>query len=675
MQLPESKNFQSSSIPMARSQAWFWLWIVAVTLLRLVLCSQEEVGTIYAPHDDFWHIAAAKSWFWGSDYHRETLYHLPLYSLFIRLVSLTGIPLRLVMDLLFSLSVGFFGRSLRRIGFGWITVSIAALVGILHPATFERFNSIGAENLLVPGMLAALAASLCWWSVRGKKSEWPTAWLAAFLWAVNWNLRKESILILALLGIFAGCIVLSEKTWNLRSLARRLTAGIVLPIALSVACSFLFKTANYLRWGVFETSIITSKGYLAAFRALQSIPPHPHVDFIPATVEVRERAYAVSPSFATLRPYLEGPGATGWRGYSKEFTDSQGLRNLDPREIAAGWFYWALHDAVVETGHGKTARDELEFFQQIGNEITSAQKQGRLEKRIVWVAYIDPVFTAWARRLPASLRAVIATTLSTKWSDHRGEDSQSAKMVGRDFDEIANRRAYLIEILRPHSIHLIGWAKVKNDDLISMELVSKKAVFPSQFTLLEKTAGGADFFNLQTTECPFDEPNPLIRFHYRDAGPIDVPLGNLAVKAPARFKSGSRELVAKLLEVSNPMPAGCWQWAVQDHWRLGYMKTLRIVIWSGLFLVPLLVLAIIRRQMNDRLLLIFFLVFVVFERIAFFSVLDASSWPGAQMRYLAAIMPLQAMLVVLILAESIATISGWRKFSFKFQRNRAPIQP
>ena len=197
---------------------------------------------------------------------------------------------------------------------------------------------------------------------------------------------------------------------------------------------------NYFRWGLFTNSILTAPGYSAAFKALQSIRPEKNRDYIPITVEARKAAYKVSPSFALLEDQLEGPVGKGWAVFSKSWTDEKGIKNLDPLEISAGWFYWALYDSAVRAGYGRTPVQTDSFFYKIGKEINSALKEKKLPYRYVPVTMIDPDLLHWLPRYITSLKAVYNTFLtSSSPVRHIGDQAMLSNAIKHEFDVVANR--------------------------------------------------------------------------------------------------------------------------------------------------------------------------------------------------------------------------------------------
>jgi hypothetical protein len=89
---------------------------------------------------------------------------------------------------------------------------------------------------------------------------------------------------------------------------------------------------------------------------------------------VRLRLYEVSPSFAELKPCLEGPVGLEWANYSDFLTGRPG----EELQIGGGSFVWALRDCVIASGYGNSAREALNFYRSLGIEINRACDDGRI---------------------------------------------------------------------------------------------------------------------------------------------------------------------------------------------------------------------------------------------------------------------------------------------------------
>jgi hypothetical protein len=91
----------------------------------------------------------------------------------------------------------------------------------------------------------------------------------------------------------------------------------------------------------------------------------------------------------------------------------------------------------------------------------------------------------------------------------------------------------------------------------------------------------------------------------------------------------------------------------------------RLVAFLGyLGLAAALVLLVCRRAVrwheNVYSVLVLF-GFAVFSRVALFAILDASSWPGDQPRYLLPVMPVYSCFLVLLINQALLVMRAWRR--------------
>jgi len=130
--------------------------------------------------------------------------------------------------------------------------------------------------------------------------------------------------------------------------------------------------ARYYGW--FGTVEFRASEFKDAYGALLRVRIGPGIPFVPVTRQTREAVYAVSPTFATLRPHLEGPLGQGWAGASQAVTHLP----PDQLQIGGGWFMWALRDSVTAAGFCRDAGTALGYYHRLAVEVNQACDDGRL---------------------------------------------------------------------------------------------------------------------------------------------------------------------------------------------------------------------------------------------------------------------------------------------------------
>ena len=91
--------------------------------------------------------------------------------------------------------------------------------------------------------------------------------------------------------------------------------------------------------------------------------------FVPICETTRRRAYLVSPTFARLRPFLEGPSGDSTATHPAHLYLNE--RQPGTREFFVSNFEFVLRDAAFQAG-ARSAREAEELFDRIGHELESA---------------------------------------------------------------------------------------------------------------------------------------------------------------------------------------------------------------------------------------------------------------------------------------------------------------
>jgi hypothetical protein len=131
--------------------------------------------------------------------------------------------------------------------------------------------------------------------------------------------------------------------------------------------------SNYAAYGVFRNNDFRSRDFQQAYGALSRITheaPRPYVVF-PA--DARRKAYAASPAARELAPVFEGPAARAYREVGCRQTKTEPCP-----EILAGWFMWALRDAVAGAGHYGSATSARAYYRRLAREVNGACDRGEL---------------------------------------------------------------------------------------------------------------------------------------------------------------------------------------------------------------------------------------------------------------------------------------------------------
>lgn len=250
--------------------------------------------------------------------------------------------------------------------------STLLLVGM--PALGVQFKLLrdGLQAILAGGTLIAVLGVLMR-ADQPARTQVKWAALAGFLWSAAYLNREESLWL-------APGLMLSLGTGLVVSLARGRRWRALVPSAacLAAAGSLVLGTCalNKHYYGFFLTSSRRGPQLERLYRLLTSLEPGGRIACVPARTETREKLYKLSPAFARLQPYLEGPGGD-------EFALNPGHLSLygapeGTREFYVSTFEWALLRAAAAAGSRTVGESELLYGAAAG-EIEAAVRAGNIE--------------------------------------------------------------------------------------------------------------------------------------------------------------------------------------------------------------------------------------------------------------------------------------------------------
>ena len=407
----------------------FVVGLFLLVAFKLWLVQTEKIYGSATEFDAIWFLNAAKHWYWGSDYSWTAFARPPAYPLFIALVHLLHIPLRLGIELMQMAGYLALVAALRKAGVPRSICLVSYAVMILHPGSFQ-LNSVAMADSLYAAILPLALAGLLLTLFTAKLMH--ATWTGIAL-AVLWNTREESFLIAPLITIFLAIALLRQRlvtcSWKLAARYWRKPAGIMLGTLLLLNSTI--NAANYRTFRSFSKSELTASSFRAAYKALLRIKPARDQRFVSVSTDALEKAYSVSPTFAQLKPPLEGDVGRNWQVPT--------FAALGVHEIGVPWVLWALRDAANSRGVHQSADAANHFYRNVAREINRACDEGRVPSRFVLSSLLDPGAIANIRYMPQSLPRIAALfALRYQTFESRDDDilNESQRVL---YDEMTNR--------------------------------------------------------------------------------------------------------------------------------------------------------------------------------------------------------------------------------------------
>lgn len=637
-----------------------------LALFKFYLISREEILALYAPHDEFWYILAASRWVWFSqNYDLMTMIHLPVYPIFIALWHLTGIPLRIGIDLVFILSSFYLTYALRKINASQIICILIFSLIILHPLSFDLFNRTLAETFYTPLLLSFLASLILMWISADKKKLFFSI-LMGFFAGLLWFTREESVLILGMLALVYLLIAFfafkEAKDW--KQVVKQLKIPI-LPSLIIISCFTIFiYAANYAKYGLFAPSALNGSDYKSAYTALLKIKPEKTVRFVPITSDTRQKAYSVSPSFRELKPYLENHSNFAYFWTKKEM----GIDN----EMAAGWFYWMLRDAVSMAGY-KTAAEENSFYRRMANEINQGIEEGKVSSRLVPLSFLDPGTFSYLSYFPSSLKKISTLFVETRKSSEASlKDNIFSGQNKIIIDSETNRRAHNIN---SGSVALNGWAFLKTDRVLKVSLeneaggvIASTSFFSARPDVQAgykegiNTIPGEIGFNLEINQPEESLVDTILVFYGENGQIYKAPYAKLNLLKPDQIKSITSDQYLNFAidqkNVTGNVDGSSLNNRIQDIIWFIYGKIILILSCLGLF--SFFVTVYFWKNLNYKepvYSVLAIMLFAVISRTFLFALLDIGSWNAAQQpRYLFPVMPVYSTFLAVLVYQTYVLI-------------------
>ena len=643
-----------------------YLCILIIVSFRLACTGNHDIAMLNAPFDEYWYVHAAANLFWGTPYDHMAFVHLPIYPLWLACEQTLGIPARLGIDLAWIAVSGYLGVSIsqftHRAFWGWVSWIFL----IFYPTIFILFDNALSETLLLVLITCATGSALEIWNTRDSPSSL-RALSATILHAISFALaihtRKEAWLLGIGTAALFGISIFYKNMWWRHNTGRRysmIARLCVFPVAVTTILWCFIVGANFARWGLAARHDLAAPGYEKAMAALAQIDAGPSPLHVVVSRKARLLAYQASPTFKELSPFFEGPQGAQLAAYTAQFTGA-------PNEIGSGWFYWALRTGAAQVGWHRSASYANERYAAIAAELESAFNAGQLRRRpAVGSSFVDPDYGKWIGRIPGSLVSVFYAFVNTNPDAVRPSVDNATPQQTSEYIRVLGRRNSLPQTA------IAGWVIAPVDSLVS---------------LVSADGSIAATVQLASTQSRPDVPGA---YGFSLSAPTGSLISNVRIENPAgakgsvdfgMLKAGEMKKTSGVLTTHigiDRISAQSMQREYFEHESAlkirpqldMFLNTIQVSYhWLMIILVILLPLgfvSIIRGQPNTvsdaTMVTIIICSFVVGARIVVFSLLDASSWNGAQVRYMIPNLPLLVVAGALSLHQITSSLAWkWRR--------------
>lgn len=601
--------------------------VAAICAFQLWLAYPSEIVARTNPYDQIRYLEMAESIAngeWLGPFNVMTLVRDVGYPSWIATVHLTGMPLRIANELLLLGAGLLLSLSLIRCG---VSAGVSGL--LFATLAFQPHGMLAMRDLLPSSFYAAvLVLSLAGmlYSVTARAERWHRVhllWTAIAL-GILWTTRPEQPLIAVWVLVFGGCdfALVRKSTLSIGAALRRsIVAMAILACGIGLVAGSV-AVLNYTHYGVWRTSDYRAPGFAAANRVLLSIEHENPRRLVPVPFDVRERAYAVSPAFAALRPVLEAPS---WaRGVSCNMDDV-----CD--DLAGGYFRWILREAVSQQVDGRTAEALDAGLAQIAHELEGACDSGALPCHRSLSSFLHPYSETYFPHLLDSLGRVSSRMASFGGVRDRSPARDAPNLdtnLQEQFDRVANRR---IEFAHLRVDEIVVWAQAAIDPIVSarFDIAGHRSEVP-----LEVSKDAAEMGFRLRLEVAQPDRRPLTRYPVLELGRES----GATTRSAIPLLGDTKEVDGVSLETerwNQPPPVGVAQTRVRAALWTAHAGLIRLA--SGVGMVSLIVLTLAGargRACDAALVAIALMGTAVAGRLALLTMVDASSFPAFSTRYI-----------------------------------------
>ena len=326
-----------------------------------------------SPHDDGLFILLARHLSegnWLGPFDQFTLMKGPGYPLFLAVANALALPVSFAHASFHCVAIA----ALTLVGHRFVNSMIIS--GVLFTMLLWHPLSISGDMLRVFReqiyyaqvlLLMATLTYVLFVPLVGRNRLLASA-LCGAVFGWFWLTREEAVWVLPAVLVLVA--VAGVQAFYRKNLHAFVAAGLVIVMVFALA-NMSFRAMNWFAYGKFVGVDFKEAQFQRALQAVHGIQSGDVRPFVSITKKGREQVYAVSQSFASLAPHLEGSSA-GWMIHSCTAIP------VSCGEIGAGWFMWAFRDAVAAAGHYSSPSQASAFYQRVADDIITACNGGRL---------------------------------------------------------------------------------------------------------------------------------------------------------------------------------------------------------------------------------------------------------------------------------------------------------
>jgi hypothetical protein len=602
-----------------------------------------------ARHDDalFWtqaqNLISGK---WLGEYNQMTMAKGPSFSFFLALNYLLGTPITLLVAVLYAFASWVLVRETKRVGLNrWLGLLSYSLI-LFHPAMIP--TRVIRDNIYSSLTLILLAGVLRLFAIN---SLTPRNLFITSIFGISmgffWLTREEGVWI-----ALAALMLTAWSLWRVRRDVQSRKALILTMTTMVISAGIIIGSVssfNFLSYGKFMVNDFRDSSFSSAVKVLESVREGPEQTYIPVSEQKRKLLYEISPTFAELKPFLDDD-PNFWRGPGcRVYAHTCG-------DIAGGWWRWALRDAVAGSGYYTNPQSADAFYRRLTTEIASACESGRIRCVSNPIPVMSTISNDQLRQIPKTLFHAIQFLVLLERVSSVGLSSEPLRELNSIRLFLGNPRT--TPALSEQSDNITGWFQAADQSWL--ELVCEQPVTGTGQVLpikKLKSPDVAEFFK--------DPKAAAIRFNisvppgekcsFRRTGTNTMSIKIIALEsltAPrTAYLNLGEDSRLQIDQINSWGGIPSWPGKVKGALLIAYNLFMPLMVSAGLLALLLAAILCIVRRENPTLLLITAVAFwtAIACRLFIISLIDVSSFPAVNFKYLGPCVPILILTSVLSL--------------------------
>ena len=342
---------------------WFNLFIIIIFIFKSILISSQIIVIKGYSHDDGMFVNLAFNLLsnnWLGEYNDITLSKGIIGILFIVIANKIGISFLFFEHILYFLAILSVISMLKNIIESKKILAIIFFILFINPISYsDTFSFVYRDGIYVSLIILLFSYSFQTFFYYKRKINLLMKKTIVFSIILTMCLlcREESVWLLPFL-LVALIIIISFIAFDndCKNKIIRFSLILSIPIITIVVSSSVISFNNYIHYNRFIVNDFTSKDFKDLYGALTRIKQENYLKRVPLNKETRQQLYNLSPTFSTLKDYLES-----------EKLDK--YRNNKEKDFHEGFLYWAIREAAYNNGYYTNAKKAYYFNNQLAKEI------------------------------------------------------------------------------------------------------------------------------------------------------------------------------------------------------------------------------------------------------------------------------------------------------------------